>query len=86
MGINISDKWGSIEYAAEYLDVSQDTIRNWIKKGNQIPAHKIGKQWKFKLSELDEWVKNGKSAYVEGEIKWDLLVAKHYYLIKSKKL
>ena len=62
MDINISDKWVSIEYAAEYLDISQDTIRNWIKKENGIPAHKIGKLWKFKLSELDEWVKSGKSA------------------------
>ncbi|HHZ06313.1 MAG: helix-turn-helix domain-containing protein [Clostridiales bacterium] len=69
MDINISDKWVSIEYAAEYLDISQDTIRNWIKKENGIPAHKIGKLWKFKLSELDEWVKSGKSAYSEGEIK-----------------
>ncbi|WP_288204369.1 helix-turn-helix domain-containing protein [Phascolarctobacterium faecium] len=69
MDINITNKWVSIEYAAEYLDVSQDTIRNWIKKESGIPAHKIGKQWKFKLSELDAWVKSGKSAYTEGEIK-----------------
>lgn len=27
-----------------------------------MPANKIGKQWKFKVSELDEWVKSGKSA------------------------
>lgn len=60
MDINISDKWVSIEYASEYLDVSQDTIRNWIKKENGIPAYKIGRQWKLKLSELDEWIKSGK--------------------------
>ena len=60
MDININDKWVSIEYASEYLDVSQDTIRNWIKKENGIPAYKIGRQWKFKLSELDEWIKSGK--------------------------
>ena len=60
MDINISDKLVSIEYASEYLDVSQDTIRNWIKKENGIPAYKIGRQWKFKLSELDEWIKSGK--------------------------
>ncbi|WP_337366552.1 helix-turn-helix domain-containing protein [Phascolarctobacterium sp.] len=69
MDINISDKWISIECAAEYLDVSQDTIRNWIRKNNGIPAHRIGKLWKFKLSELDEWVKSGKSAHAEGERK-----------------
>ena len=27
-----------------------------------IPAHKIGRLWKFKFSEVDEWVKSGKSA------------------------
>lgn len=44
-----------------YLGVKVDTIRAWIKK-TDIPAHKIGKLWKFKISELDEWVKSGKSA------------------------
>ncbi len=56
------DKWIGIDEAAQYLDVNKDSIRNWIKKGNGIPAHKIGKQWKFKKSELDAWVKSGKSA------------------------
>lgn len=56
------DKWISIEEAAEYLGVNKDTIRNWIKSNSQIPANKIGRQWKFKRSELDEWVKSGKSA------------------------
>ena len=37
------------------------TLRNWIKK-EMVPAHKVGKLWKFKRSELDEWVKSGKSA------------------------
>ena len=32
------------------------------EKSNGIPAHKIGRQWKFKKEELDEWVKSGKSA------------------------
>lgn len=56
------DRWISIEEAAIYLGVNKDTIRNWIKKENGIPAHKIGKLWKFKKSELDTWVKSGDSA------------------------
>lgn len=59
----LDDKWISLEEAAEYLGVKPITIRDWIKKGNGIPAHKIGKQWKFKRSELDAWVKSGKSAF-----------------------
>lgn len=56
------DTWIGIEEASKYLGVNKDTIRNWIKKNNGIPAHKIGKLWKFKRSELDEWIKSGKSA------------------------
>jgi len=60
---NENDRWiGIEEEAANYLDVNKDTIRNWIKQGKEIPAHKIGRSWKFKRSELDEWVKSGKSA------------------------
>lgn len=59
---NISDKWVNIDAAAEYLGVKPVTIRDWIRKGKGIPAHKIGKLWKFKFSELDEWVKSGQSA------------------------
>lgn len=61
MAEQILDSWIGIEEAAAYLGVTKDTIRNWIRK-KSIPAHKIGKLWKFKRSELDEWVKSGKSA------------------------
>ena len=56
------DKWIGIEEAANYIGVNRDTIRNWIKKDTGIPAHKIGKLWKFKKSELDAWIKSGESA------------------------
>ena len=48
-----NDKWINIEEAAEYLGVKPATIRDWIRKGKDVPAQKIGKQWKFKCSELD---------------------------------
>lgn len=57
----MEDNWIGISEAAEYLGVNKDTIRHWIKK-TDIPAHRMGKLWKFKKSELDEWVKSGKSA------------------------
>ena len=59
---NINEKWINIEEAAEYLGVKPVTIRDWLRKGKDIPARKIGKQWKFKCSELDIWVKSGNSA------------------------
>ena len=56
------ERWIGIDEAAEYLGVNKDSIRNWIKKDTGIPAHKIGKQWKFKKIELDAWIKSGMSA------------------------
>ena len=60
--MDTTERWISIEEAAEFLGIKVVTLRDWIKKGRGIPAHKIGKLWKFKVSELDEWVKSGESA------------------------
>ena len=62
MSENINEKWISIEEAVEHLGIKPVPVRDWIKKGKGIPACKIGKKQKFKYSELDAWVKSGKSA------------------------
>ena len=57
------DKYISLEEAAEFLGVKSVTLRGWLKKEkNEIPAHRVGKLWKFKKTELDKWVQSGKSA------------------------
>ncbi len=60
----LDENWIGIDEAAIYLGISPVTLRDWIKKqdSNGIPAHKIGKLWKFKKAELDLWIKSGKSA------------------------
>lgn len=62
MDERITDKWINIDEAADYLGIKPVTLRGWLRNGKEVPAHKIGKQWKFKRSELDEWVKSGESA------------------------
>lgn len=57
-----NEKWINVEDAAEYLGVKPATVREWIRKKSNMPAHKVGKQWKFRFSELDEWIQSGKSA------------------------
>lgn len=64
MSERIEEKWINIDEAADYLSVKPATVRDWIRKGKDVPAHKIGKQWKFKYSELDAWVNSGKSALI----------------------
>lgn len=57
----MDDRWLSVEEIARYLGVSKDTIYNWIN-GKNMPAHKIGRLWKFKREQVDEWVKSGGAA------------------------
>lgn len=55
------ERWQSLEEISKHLGVSKDTIRGWIKKGT-IPNHKVGRQYKFKISEVDAWIHSGESA------------------------
>jgi len=50
-----TEKWSSLDETAKYIGVTKETIRNWIEKG-VIPAYKVGKQWKFRFSEIDKWI------------------------------
>jgi excisionase family DNA binding protein len=42
-----------LEEIAEHLGVSKDTVYRWIAD-KQMPAHKVGKLWRLKISEVDE--------------------------------
>lgn len=58
----IDDNYISLENAAKYLNIKPVTLRKWIREKKDLPAHQIGRLWKFKRSELDAWVNSGKSA------------------------
>lgn len=62
--MNEPEKWSSLEEIAEHLGISKDTIRNWFKK-ETIPYYRVGKQYKFKITEVDEWVESGESAEID---------------------
>jgi excisionase family DNA binding protein len=52
------DPWVSVDDVSRHLGVSKDTIYRWID-GQGLPAHKVGRLWKFKLSAVDDWVRAG---------------------------
>lgn len=57
----MQDRWLSVEEIAEYLGVSKDTIYGWVSSKG-MPGHKVGRFWKFKREEIDEWVRAGGAA------------------------
>ncbi|MFI0435827.1 MAG: helix-turn-helix domain-containing protein [Parachlamydiaceae bacterium] len=56
----LDDRWLSVEEISQYLGVKRDTIYKWLEN-RQMPAHKVGRLWKFQKREIDLWVKSGKS-------------------------
>ncbi len=54
----MTDRWLSVEEIAEYLGVSKDTVYAWISKKG-MPAHRVGRFWKFQQTEIDTWVRSG---------------------------
>jgi excisionase family DNA binding protein len=60
------ERWLSVEEIAAHLGVNPDTIYKWITR-KRMPAHKVGKLWKFLASEIDGWVKGGHAAEKAGK-------------------
>lgn len=57
-GFMSTEPWVSVEDIAQHLSVAKDSIYRWIEQKG-LPAHKLGRIWKFKISEVDEWVRAG---------------------------
>lgn len=62
----MTESWLSADEIASHLGVSKDTVYAWIST-QQMPAHKVGRLWKFQTSEVDEWVRQGGASAQENE-------------------
>lgn len=54
----MENRWLGVDEIASYLGVSKDTVYRWIEC-RSLPAHKVGRLWKFKVADVDAWVKAG---------------------------
>ena len=61
MNKNNIEKWVTLKEIQAYLGVVRETILQWIAKRN-MPAYKMGRLWKFKISEVDAWVHSAEAA------------------------
>lgn len=57
----MSEPWLSADEVAHHLGVSKDTVYAWIADRG-MPAHKVGRLWKFQADEVDGWVRSGGAA------------------------
>ena len=60
----MTDRWLSVDEIAAYLGIKRDTVYKWIAV-KQMPGHRMGRLWKFRKEEVDEWVKSGGASYNE---------------------
>lgn len=63
----MTEPWTSVEGISEHLGVSKDTIYAWIAKRG-MPAHRVGRLWKFQRSEVDAWVRDGGAADLTADV------------------
>ncbi len=52
------DRWLSVDEMCSHLGVCNDTVYTWIEN-NDMPAHRMGRLWKFQKSDVDKWIKAG---------------------------
>ena len=54
----MAEPWLSADAIAMHLGVTKDTVYAWISEKG-MPAHRVGRLWKFQATEIDEWVRSG---------------------------
>lgn len=54
--MTILDKWLTLDELASYIKMSRTKLYGMAQRG-EIPAAKIGNQWRFDREEIDQWIK-----------------------------
>jgi excisionase family DNA binding protein len=57
----VAEPWLSADDIAAHLGITKDTVYTWIAD-KAMPAHKVGRLWKFQANEIDDWVRRGAAA------------------------
>lgn len=57
-GMGSDESWVGVEEVAAHLRVARDSVYRWIET-RRLPAHRVGRLLRFKLSEVDAWVQTG---------------------------
>lgn len=55
----MKSEWLDAEETAKYVGISMSNLYS-LAQANRIPAHRVGKIWRFNVQELDSWIKVNK--------------------------
>ena len=65
--MNSDERWVDVEEVSRHLGVRRESVYRWIES-KAFPAHRAGRLLRFKLSEVDAWVRGGSVEKIdEGE-------------------
>lgn len=53
----MSDQILTVKEVADYLKINERTVYR-MATGDKIPAFKVGASWRFRLTELEKWIKD----------------------------
>jgi excisionase family DNA binding protein len=76
------DEIMTLEEVARYLKVKPQTVYKWAQEG-QIPGTKLGKEWRFRRSILDEWID---TSIILSRGGFDLLVRSSQQAVRTRSL
>ncbi len=66
----MTEAWVTLAEVATHLQCAEETVHRWIRSKG-LPAHRLGRNWRFKLSQVDAWLQSGAAAPSPGDDKDD---------------
>ena len=57
----MTESWVTLAEVAQHLQIAEETVHRWIRRKG-MPAHRLGRNWRFMISEVNEWVRSGGAA------------------------
>lgn len=61
----MTEPWLSAQEIAAHVGLARESVHVEISD-KAMPARRVGRFWKFRTSEVDEWVRRGRAAQVVG--------------------
>jgi excisionase family DNA binding protein len=57
----VTESWVTLAEVATHMQVAEETIHRWIRRKG-LPATRAGRNWRFKLSQVNAWLQSGAAA------------------------